>query len=222
MFSNRESSGEMVHVTADGHGAFGVPYPIAADWPWRTQSQVHVKGSGPRFGTLEESADLGLMPAVQPTFQPDRTLVTPGMAITVSGEHWYPGDTYTIKYCDAQWQDGDSWTDGPNCGKAVNPALGTVTIAAHGRMHQQFGIPDDQPLGVIMVRMLEMSNGIDVQPIAVHVVDHLPTWDELHPRVAALRNTLVGSLPFSGSAALLLGTLAFFAVRRRRARQSAG
>ncbi len=217
--SNRESYGEMVHATADGQGAFQALYPIAANWPWHTDSQVLVKGSGPRFGTLEESAYLNLMPAVQPTFQVDRTLVTPGMTITVSGEHWYPGDTYTIKYCDAWWEDG-GWTDGPNCGKAVNPTLGIVTVDANGRMHQQFRIPDDQPPGVIMVRILEMTSGINVQPIAVHVVDNLPTWDDIHPRVAAMRNMLVGSLPFTVPAALLLGVLAFAGVRRWRARQS--
>ena len=159
------------------------------------------------------------MPDVQPTFQVDRTLVTPGMTITVSGEHWYPGDSYTITFCDAQWQDG-GWADGPNCGKAVNPALGTVTVDAGGRMYQQFRIPDDQPLGVIMVRILEMSGGIHMRPIAVQVVDHLPTWDEAHPRVATLRNALVGSLPFSVPTALLLGALAFVGVRRVDCRPS--
>ena len=214
--SGHVSYGETVHATADNQGAFQVRYPIAADWPWHTISQVQVKGSGPRFGTLGASDVLGITPAVPPTFQVDRTLVTPGMTITVSGEHWYPGDTYTIKYCDAQWQDG-GWTNGPNCGKAVNPALGTVTIDATGRMHQQFNIPNDQPPGVIMVRILELPSGINVQPIAVHVVDHLPTWDDIHPRVAALRNTLVGSLPFTIPLALLLGALAVVAAHRRRA-----
>ena len=147
--SNRESSGEMVQATADGQGAFQVPYPIAADWPWHTDSQVLVQGSGPRFGTLEASGSLDLIPAVQPTFQLDHTLVTPGMTITVSGEHWYPGDTYTVKYCDGWWQD-DGWTYGPNCGKAISPALGMVAVDANGRMHQQFRIPGNQPLGVII------------------------------------------------------------------------
>jgi hypothetical protein len=224
--SHRISYGETVHATADNQGAFQVSYPIAAGWPWHTQSQMLVKGSGPRFGTLEAVEDLGLRPAVLPTFQVNHTLVTPGMTLTVSGEHWYPGDTYTIKYCDAQWQDG-GWTNGPNCGKAVNPALGTVTVDATGRMHQQFSIPNDQPPGVIMVRILELTSGINVQPIAVHVVDHLPTWDDIHPRVAALRNTLVGSLPFTIPAALLLGALAVVVGVHRwranwRARHSGG
>src|SRR5262249_19570299 len=158
--SNRASQGEMAHATADGQGAFRVLYPVATNWPWRTESQVQVQGSGPRFGTLQEGTELGLMPAVQPTFQVDRTLMTPGMRITVSGERWDPGDSYTIKCCDAQWQDDAGWADGPNRGKAVNPTLGTVTVDADGRMQQQFRIPDDQPLGVIMVRILEISAGL--------------------------------------------------------------
>jgi len=219
--SQRESSGATLRATADDQGAFRALYPIAANWPWHTESRVLVTGSGPRFGTLDAAADLLLIPAVQPTFQVDRTLLTPGMPITVSGEHWYPGDVYTIKYCDAQRQDG-SWVDGPNCGKAVNPALGTVTVDANGRMHQQFRLPGDQPPGVIMVRILELTSGIHVQPIAVQIVDHLPTWDDAHPRVAALRNMLVGSLPFTLPAALLLGALAVVGVRRWRARHSGG
>jgi hypothetical protein len=213
--SQRESSGTPLRATADDQGAFRVLYPIAANWPWHTQSWVQVIGNGPRFGTLDAAADLLVMPAVQPTFQVDRALATPGMSLTVRGEHWYPGDVYTIKYCAAQWQDG-GWADGPDCGKAVNPTLGTVTIDAEGQMHQQFRLPSDQPIGVIMVRILELTRGINVSPVAVQVVDHLPTWDDMHPRVAALRTTLVGSLPFTVPAALLLGALAVVGVRRVR------
>jgi len=219
--SQRESSGAPLRASANDQGAFHVLYPIPTTWPWHTESQVLVTGNGPRFGTLDASADVLLMPAVQPTFQVDRTLVTPGTSLTVSGEHWYPGDVYTIKYCDAQWQE-NGWADGPNCGKAVNPALGTVTIDADGRMHQQFRLPADQPVGVIMMRILELTGGIRVPPIAVQVVNHLPTWDDMHPRVAGLRNALVGSLPFTLPAALLLGTLAFVGVRRWRLRHSGG
>jgi hypothetical protein len=222
--SQRESSGAPLRATADEQGAFHVLYPVPTNWPWHTQSQVLATSNGPRFGTLDVAADVLLMPAVQPTFQVDRTLVTPGLSITVSGDHWYPGDVYTIKYCEAQWQDG-GWADGPDCGKAVNPALGTVTIDAEGRMHQQFRLPADQPPGVIMVRILELSTELHVSPIAVQVVDHLPTWDDAHPRAAALRNTLVSSLPFTVPAALLLGALAIVGMRRIRtwrARHSGG
>jgi hypothetical protein len=73
-----------------------------------------------------------------------------------------------------------------------------------------------------MVRILELSGGIRVPQVAVQVVDHLPTWDDLHPRVAGLRNALVGSLPFTLPAALLLGALAVVGRRRWRARHSGG
>jgi hypothetical protein len=219
--SQRDSTGVPVRTTADGQGAFQVRYPIAVNWPWHTQSQVLVQGSGPQFGTLDASAPLLLLPAVQPTFEIDRTLVTPGMTITVSGDHWYPGDNYTVTYCDAQSQDG-GWVEGPNCGKAVNPVLGTVTVDAKGRMHQQFRIPDDQPPGVIMVRLPEFSNWLHVRSIALQVVDHLPTWDDAHPRAAALRNMLVGSLPVSVPTALLLGTLTIAGLRLRRKGQHGG
>ncbi|HKW19948.1 MAG TPA: hypothetical protein VJO13_01130, partial [Ktedonobacterales bacterium] len=158
-----------------------------------------------------------LLPAVQPTFRVDRTMVTPGMAITVSGENWYPGDTFTVKYCNAQWTK-DGWSNGPNCGKEVDPALGMVSIDATGRMRQQFTIPRSETPGVIMVYIREIVTDIGVQPIAIHVVDHLPGWDDIHPRVAALRIKLVGSLPFTIPAVLALGALAFFAIRRWRVR----
>lgn len=212
----RVSNGDAVHTTADSQGAFEVRYQIPADWPWHATSKLLLNGSGPRFGNLQTSANLYLAPAVPPTFRVDHTLVTPGMTITVSGEHWYPGDTYTIKYCDAQFQDG-GWTNGPNCGKAVNPALGTVTVDASGRIRQQFSLPKHLPLGVIMVRVLELEYGVNVHPIAMHVIDHLPTWDDAHPRVAAVRNKLLGSLPFTIPPALLLGALAVAGVYRRRA-----
>jgi hypothetical protein len=206
------------HVTTDAHGNFLAGYPLDVRLRWNINVWLVVAGSGSRFGALTEFGDLFLSPAIQPTFAVDRALVTPGMEITVSGEHWYPGDTFTIKFCNAHWQDG-SWVNGPNCGKEANPTLGTVTVAADGRIHQQFSIPDDGPPRTILVRVNEVTDAINVHPIPVRIVDHLPTWDDIHPRVAALRNKLVGSLPFTIPAALLLGVLAFFAIRRWRVRR---
>lgn len=206
------------HTSADAQGNFTASYPVDAHLDWNIGVMLLVEGNGPRFGYLDEYGTLLLAPAIQPTFRIDHTLVTPGMTITVSGEHWYPGDAFTIKYCVAQL--GESgWEDGPDCGKEVNPTLGTATIGADGRMRQQFRIPTDEPLGVIMVGVTNLTPWFNPQQVAVHVVDHLPTWDDIHPRVAALRNRLVGSLPFTIPAALALGALAFFAIRRWRVRR---
>ncbi|HEU4782595.1 MAG TPA: hypothetical protein VFS83_04575, partial [Ktedonobacterales bacterium] len=106
------------------------------------------------------------------------------------------------------------------CGKEANPALGTVTAAADGRIHQQFSIPDNGPPRTILVRINEVTPFMAISPVPVRIVDHMPTWDDIHPRVAALRNKLVGSLPFTIPAALLLGALVFFAIRRWRVRQA--
>ena len=208
-----------VHTTTDAQGTFASIYPLDARLRWDSNVTLVVEGNGPRFGYLDEYSYLTLLPAIQPTFQVDRTLATPGMAITISGEHWYPGDTYTIKYCYAQLGD-DGWTDGPDCGKEVNPALGTATADEHGHMRQQFRIPPDEPPGVIMVGVTNLTPWFNRQQVAVHVVDHMPTWDDIHPRVAAFRNKVVGSLPLTIPAVLALGVLVFFAIRRWRARQS--
>lgn len=85
-------------------------------------------------------------------------------------------------------------------------------------MRQQVKIPAATPLGE-SIFIVEVDSQTDVQPIPVHVVDHLPTWDDIHPRVAALRNKVVGSLPFTIPSALLLGALTFFAIRRWRVRR---
>lgn len=207
------------HVTSDARGSFMASYLLDPQLPWNRNLLVMVEGVGPRYGTYDVPAWIFLLPAIQPTFRVDRTLATPGMAITISGEHWYPGDTYTIKYCYAQLGD-DGWTDGPDCGKEVNPALGTATADEHGHMRQQFRIPPDEPPGVIMVGVTNLTPWFNRQQVAVHVVDHMPTWDDIHPRVAALRNKVVGSLPFTIPAVLALGVLVFFAIRRWRARQS--
>ncbi len=206
-------------VTTDAQGNFLTGYPLDARLRWNINVWLVVEGSGSHFGALTEYGDLFLSPAIQPTFQVDRTMVTPGMTLTVSGKHWYPGDTFTIKYCNAHWQNGN-WVDGPNCGKEANPALGTVTVGADGRIDQQFTMPDDGPPRTILVRVNEVTDAINVHPIPVQVVDHMPTWDDIHPRVAAVRNKLVGSLPFTIPAALALGALAFFAIRRWRVRQA--
>jgi hypothetical protein len=207
------------HVTSDARGSFMASYLLDPRLPWNRNLLLMVEGVGLRYGTYDVLDWIFLLPAIQPTFRVDRTMVTPGMTITVSGENWYPGDTYTVKYCNGQWTK-DGWSNGPNCGKEANPALGTVTVGADGRIHQQFIIPDNGPPRTILVRINEVAGGINVHPIPVQVVDHLPTWDDIHPRVAALRNTVVDSLPFTIPAALLLGVLAFFAIRRWRVRQA--
>jgi hypothetical protein len=141
------------------------------------------------------------------------------MTIMVSGEHWFPGDVIPLKLCDSQMVDG-VWSIGPNCGKSAWPVLTEIPIDAGGRMRQQVKIPAATPLGE-SIFIVEVDSRTGVQPIPVHVVDHMPTWDDIHPRVAALRNKVVGSLPFTIPAALvLLATLAFFAIRRWRVRQA--
>lgn len=208
------------HITSDSRGIFTTSYPLDARLPWNRAVLVTVVGTGPRFGALEGDGYIFLLPAIQPTFHVDQTVVTPGMAITVSGERWYPGQTFTIKYC-AAWLTNHGWDEGPDCGKAANPALGNVTIDAQGRMRQRFTIPADEPPGVIMVRVNEVAGWINVPEIVVHVVDHLPTWDEIHPRVAALRDKLLGSLPFTVPTMALLGALVVVAIRRGRGRRTA-
>jgi hypothetical protein len=209
--------GEQVHATADTYGNFSAAYPIDAKAAWNVNDMLVVRGSGPRFGSLFAQQPAALLPAIEPTFHVDRTLVTPGMTITVSGEYWYPGDVIPLKLCDSQMVDG-AWSIGPNCGKAAWPVLADISIDTGGRLRQQITIPPGTPLGE-SIFIVEVDSRAGVQPIPVQVVDHLPTWDDIHPRVAVLRNKVVASLPFTIPAVLLLGTLAFFVIRRWRMRQ---
>lgn len=202
------------HTTTDAQGNFTANYPLDARLHWGRDVMLTVEGSGPHFGSLTAQYPITLLPAIPPTFEVDHTLVTPGMTITVSGEHWFPGDVIPLKLCDSQMVAG-VWSIGPNCGKAAWPVLTEIPIDAGGRMRQQVKIPATTPLGE-SIFIVEVDSRTGVQPIPVHVVDHLPTWDDIHPRVAALRNGLVGSLPFTIPAVLLLGALAFFAIRRWR------
>ncbi|HEX5159405.1 MAG TPA: hypothetical protein VFW17_19505 [Ktedonobacterales bacterium] len=206
------------HTTTDAQGNFTASYPLDARLHWGRDVMLTVEGSGPRFGSLTAQDPITLLPAIHPTFHIDHTLVTPGMTIMVSGEHWFPGDVISLKLCDSQMVDG-VWSIGPNCGKAAWPVLTEIPIDAGGRMRQQIRIPAATPLGE-SIFIVEVDSRTGVQPIPVHVVDHLPTWDDIHPRVAALRNKLVGSLPFTIPAALALGALAFFAIRRWRVRHA--
>ncbi len=214
------SNATPMRATADANGAFTATYPLDPLLPWNGNVLLAIEGTGSRFGTLTEYADFSLLPAAEPTFRVDHTLVTPGMAITLSGEGWYPGATYTIKYCAALWTQ-NGWEKDGNCGKSSNPALGDVTIDAQGRMRQRLTIPADEPLGVVILHVYDLLPWMRVPDIAVHVVDHLPTWDDIHPRVAAVRNKVVGSLPVTIPGALALGALAYIGIRRWRARRAA-
>jgi hypothetical protein len=208
------------HSITDAQGRFTASYPLDARLHWGRDVMLAVEGNGPRFGSLIAQVPITLLPAIQPTFQVDHTLVTPGMTITVSGEHWFPGDVIPLKLCDSQLVDG-VWSFGPNCGKVVWPIFTQIPIDAGGHMRQQVTIPAETPLGV-RILSAEVDSRTGVQPIPVHVVDHLPTWDNIHPRVAALRNRLVASLPFSIPGVLLLGALAYVGIRRWRGRIAAG
>lgn len=208
------------YAVTDARGTFTADYPLDARLHWGRGVLLTVEGSGPRFGSLVAQDDVTLLPAIQPTFRVDHTLVTPGMTITVSGDHWYPGDVIPLKLCNAQMVDG-TWSFDGNCGKAAWPILAEISIDTGGHMRQQVTIPAATPTGE-SIFVIEADSRIGVQPVPVQVVDHLPTWDDVHPRVAALRNTLVSSLPFTIPAALLLGALASFAMRRWRRTRAAG
>lgn len=208
------------HALTDAQGTFTATYPLDARLHWGSDVMLTVEGSGPRFGSLVAQTNVTLLPAVKPTFQLDRTLVTPGMTITVSGEHWYPGDSIPLKLCNAQMLDG-SWSFDGNCGKAVWPILAKIPIDASGQMLQRVTIPSDTSPGE-SIFVIEVDSRIGVQPIPVQVVDHLPTWDDIHPRVAALRNKMVSSLPFTIPATLALLSLIVFALRRWRGRRVTG
>ncbi|HEU4782319.1 MAG TPA: hypothetical protein VFS83_03170, partial [Ktedonobacterales bacterium] len=66
-----------VRATTDARGSFVVSYPLDARLRWNTDVYVAVEGTGPRFGTLDVLGWIFLLPAVQPTFRVDRTMVTP-------------------------------------------------------------------------------------------------------------------------------------------------
>src|SRR6185437_3757563 len=106
----RQSAGSSASVpyattgraTADAQGNFTASYPLDSRLHWGRDVMLMVEGSGPRFGSLTTQVPITLLPAIQPTFQVDHTLVTPGMTIMVSGEHWFPGDVIPLKLCDSQ------------------------------------------------------------------------------------------------------------------------
>jgi hypothetical protein len=123
---------------------------------------------------------------VAPTFHAESDIVTPGSQVTVSGDHWNPGEAVMLEYCRDGLHNGDQY-DWPHCIHGSEQELGTAIVDTTGHLSQQVTIPVNARLGIITIEpRIAQVPWLGARGVAVRIVSHPPTWTELHPRWTAV------------------------------------
>lgn len=207
--------GEAISATADSQGAFVATLP-PLDEPPETQLIVMAQGTGSRYGDVAEySWGSSMLPKIFPGIRLDHSGVTAGTALTVTGNHWPANVAGIIEYCRQQstlpGMVGLRCLGGQHLGDFQTDAAGRFSVTVH--------LPSDASLGPITVQARVPDNpfGLIVyaqgQPLMI-----VPTFAEAHPRLTRV----LAHWPYFAASAIallaLLGALAAWLLRRRRAR----
>lgn len=218
-----------VHATASDTGEISMNYSLPGGLAARSGVLVQATGTGPLYGTVTAAPlEFLILPAMDPTINLDKATGVAGAAVSVRGDHWYPGDTVQIEYCRDQ-----NMTIGPGlgggsgqgelrCDPQSAQTLGAVIVDASGRFSTTVSIPTDARIGPITIQARVPNDAfgllIYAQAAAFQIVPPPLPWNRQHPRMALALAIARPAVP-----ALILGVLllAVYVWSRRRARAPA-
>lgn len=202
-------------VTADNQGNFSavVPEVNVAPESW---VRVGAEGIGPRYGDVVFFAGpLLLPPPIFPSIRLDQIAVSQGGALTVTGDHWLPGQPGVIEYC--RGENTIPGMVGLRCEPYLSEQLGTFVADGAGHFVAHVRMPSNARFGSVTVQARIPDDGFGLvvyaqaQPLAI-----APTYAQLHPR----RVWVMAHWPYFAAGAIallaLLGALAVWLLRRRR------
>lgn len=204
-----------VSVTTDDQGNFVAILPEANVAP-ETWIMVETDGTGPRYGDVGLSTGpLPLPPPIFPSIHLDQIAVSQGSALTVTGDHWLPGQPGVIEYC--RGENTMPGIVGLRCEPFLSEQLGTFVADGAGHFVAHVRMPSNARFGSVTVqaRLPDDTFGMVIyaqaQPLAV-----APTYAQLHPR----RVWVMAHWPYFAASAIallaLLGALVVWLLRRRR------
>jgi hypothetical protein len=204
-----------VSVTTDDQGNFVAILPEVNVAP-ETWIMVETEGTGSRYGDVYITAGpLPLPPPLFPSIHLDQIAVSQGGALTVTGDHWLPGQPGVIEYC--RGENTIPGMVGLRCDPFLAEQLGTFVADGAGHFVAHVRVPSNARFGSVTVqaRIPDDEFGLVIyaqaQPLAV-----APTYAQLHPR----RAWVEAHWPYLAASALalltLMGALVVWLLRRRR------
>lgn len=212
-----------VTVTADPHGAFTLPYRLPNAPPLSVVSLLaHTNDA--RFGdvTLTPVLSFLIVPDVYPSIQLDKSAVLAGGTVTVTGDHWTPGEHVTVEYCRGLTHD---LTNSLYCDKYSAESLAEVQADGAGHFVARVRLPINARVGpdTMQARITGATlwTPSDTRPFAAaqqfSIVDSTPplSYAQQHP----VQAWLLAHTALLGGALLTLLAVAFAGIlifRRRR------
>lgn len=210
------------HTTASPYGDISLTYALPDGLPPRTGVLVQATGTGPLYGTFAAPPiEFLIRPAADPTIALDRLQGVAGVAVHVSGAHWYPGDTVVIEYC--RGQNTSFAPNEPRCFPETTQTLGQATVDAQGRFSRTVSLPTNSRIGPILIQARVPNDvlglAVYAQAAPFQIVPPPLPWDRQHPRLALALAVARPALPALALGALLL--VAYVWSRRRARRMTA-
>ena len=210
--------GSTLTTSTDASGAFTLQYSLPKEPP-ETQVQIMAEATSAQYGNvlIPLYQTFEITPSVSPTLTLDRTSAEPGADVTVSGDHWLPGQLVQIEYCRGETELPGMPHRVVPCDPYVAHFLIRATVDPHGHFTIKTHLPVSIQPGAITLQarvpgdifgLLVYAQG---QPFTV-----LYPFALAHPRLAKL----LAATPVVAGAALLLLAVGLFAVFIRRGRHA--
>jgi hypothetical protein len=181
---------------------------------------VHAKDE--RFGdiTFYPWLNITILPKIFPSMRLNEIAVNQGESLTVTGDHWLPGQQGVIEYC--RGQSPQPGIVGLRCGRFVTQQLGVFQADSNGHFVAHVQMPTDARFGSVTVqaRVPYAAFGLGVYAQAQGLTI-IPTYVQAHPR----REWVIDHAWYLGGGAIALlalgGALAAWLTRARRRRSGA-
>ena len=223
--STPTGTGDSLEVTADAVGAFTVSYHLPDVIPTSTVS-LWIRASDTRFGDIAFYAltSYAIIPAVYPSMRLTSATQVAGGAVTVTGDHWQPGQVGVIEYCRGQ---ASEQSGALYCSRFVAEPIGAFQADSAGRFTTTVDLPANARLGAITVQArvagANLQSAFDPQLFAqAQPLIIIPTFAEAHPRI----NCLLAVAPYLAASAVaalaLLLALGAWIIRARRSQGDLG
>lgn len=172
----------IAQVRADGVGAFTASVPLAVPAGGLrpgTSINLAASASTPLYGDVlvNMPAQFAVGLSVMPALSLDSSQGLAGAALTIAGDHWWPGDTVQIAYCRGITT---------YCNPYVMQQLGTAVVDDHGHFSARVALPTNARVGPISVEVYVGDQAVSpyLMTQAFEVEAPPLPWNKVHPRLA--------------------------------------
>jgi hypothetical protein len=161
-----------LHALVDAQGRLNANVPVPTTLPPGTEVDIQATAASRVYGALVINLyPNALIPAPIPlTWDLSANHGPPGVTLTVTGDHWYPGDDVSLEYCRLEAAQptalGLRCNLGPQGSVATGFAaqIGAVSVDTGGHYSATVTLPHDAKPGAIIVqaRVLDSANRAEI------------------------------------------------------------